>query len=79
MNNRHSVSIGLRGLILILVFMAVIATLCNSAWVAYGVQRDALVHSALEANQAYTAKVASSIGQFLDSAHNRLSYSSKLL
>lgn len=79
MNNRHFVSIGLRGLILILVFMAVIATLCNSAWVAYGVQRDALVHSALEANQAYTAKVASSIGQFLDSAHNRLSYSSKLL
>ena len=46
---------------------------------AYGVQRDALVHSALQANQAYTSKVASSIGQFLSSAHGRLSYSSQLL
>jgi len=79
MNKRHPVSIGLRGLILLLVLLAVLATLCNSLWVAYGVQRDALVHSALQANQAYTSKVASSIGQFLKSAHSRLSYSSRLL
>ncbi|HWD30785.1 MAG TPA: sensor domain-containing diguanylate cyclase [Pseudomonas sp.] len=75
----HPVSIGLRGLILLLVLLAVLATLCNSLWVAYGVQRDALVHSTLQANQAYTSKVASSIGQFLKSAHSRLSYSSQLL
>ncbi|MET3053952.1 sensor domain-containing diguanylate cyclase [Pseudomonas alkylphenolica] len=73
----HSVSVGLRGLILILVLLAVMATLCNSLWVAYGVQRDALVHSALQANQAYTSKVASSIGQFITSAHNRLHFSSQ--
>ncbi len=79
MNKRHPVSIGLRGLILLLVLLAVLATLCNSLWVAYGVQRDALVHSTLQANQAYTSKVASSIGQFLKSAHSRLSYSSQLL
>lgn len=79
MSKLRPLSIGLRGLILLLVLLAVMATLCNSLWVAYGVQRDALVHSALQANQAYTSKVASSIGQFLKSAHSRLSYSSQLL
>ncbi|TDF84422.1 sensor domain-containing diguanylate cyclase [Pseudomonas sp. H9] len=79
MSQSSSVSIGLRGLILILVLLAVLATLCNSLWVAYGVQRDALVHSALQANQAYAAKAASGIEQFLTSAHSRLSYSSQRL
>ncbi|WP_085726284.1 sensor domain-containing diguanylate cyclase [Pseudomonas sp. R37(2017)] len=71
--------IGLRGLILIFVLLAVLATLCNSLFVAYGVQRDALVHSALEANRAYAFKVASSIDGFLRSVHERLSYSSQLI
>ncbi|WP_442113708.1 diguanylate cyclase [Pseudomonas sp. NUPR-001] len=79
MSETRLVSIGLRGLILVLVLMAVLATLCNSLWVAYGVQRDALVHSALQANQAYASKVASGIDQFLKSAHNRLRYSSQRL
>ncbi|MDD2056698.1 sensor domain-containing diguanylate cyclase [Pseudomonas sp. GD03860] len=70
-------SISLRGLILTFVLLAVMATLCNSLWVAYGVQRDALVHSRLEANRAYASKVASSIGQFLSSAHQHLGYSSQ--
>ncbi|MDR0207591.1 MAG: sensor domain-containing diguanylate cyclase [Pseudomonas putida] len=74
-----STFIGLRGLILILVLLAVLATLCNGLFVAYGVQRDALVHSALEANRAYAFKVASSIDEFLRSVHERLDYSSRLL
>lgn len=72
-------SIGLRGLIFIFVLLAVTATLCNSLVVAYGVQRDALVHSALEANRAYAFKVASSIDAFLRSVQERLQYSSQLL
>ena len=72
-------SIGLRGLIFIFVLLAVTATLCNSLVVAYGVQRDALVHSALEANRAYAFKVASSIDAFLRSVQERLKYSSQLL
>ncbi len=68
--------IGLRGLILIFVLLAVLATLCNSLIVAYGVQRDALVHSALQANRAYAFKVASTIDEFLKSIHERLRYSS---
>ncbi len=72
-------SISLRGLMLTFVLLAVMATLCNSLWVAYGVQRDALIHSRLEANRAYASKVASSIGQFLTSAHHHLGYSSHMV
>jgi diguanylate cyclase (GGDEF)-like protein len=79
MNRFDRSPIGLRGLILILVLLAVFATLCNSLIVAYGVQRDALVHSALEANRAYAFKVASSIDEFLFSVHERLLYSSQIL
>jgi diguanylate cyclase (GGDEF)-like protein len=43
------------------------------------VQRDALIHSTLEANGAYAAKVASSIGEFLGAAHSRLTYSANTL
>ncbi|MGE8388559.1 MAG: sensor domain-containing diguanylate cyclase [Pseudomonas sp.] len=71
--------IGLRGLVLGFVLLAVLATLCNSLITAYGVQRDALVHSALEANRAYAFKVASSIDQFLYSVNERLKYSSQRL
>ncbi|MFJ4542874.1 diguanylate cyclase [Pseudomonas sp. NPDC088885] len=71
--------IDLRGLILLFVLLSVVATLCNSLYVAYRVQRDALIHATLEANGAYAAKVASSIGEFLGAAHNHLSYSATVL
>ncbi|MGH8465515.1 MAG: sensor domain-containing diguanylate cyclase, partial [Pseudomonas sp.] len=72
-------SISLRGLILVFVLLAVVATLCNSLFVAYEVQRDALITSALKANRAYAFKVASGIDEFLRSVHERLSYSSEVL
>ncbi len=71
--------IDLRGLILLFVLLSVVATLCNSLYVAYRVQREALINSTLEANGAYAAKVASSIGEFLGAAHNHLSYSATVL
>ncbi len=71
--------VNLRGLILCIVLASVLATLCNSLVVAYRVQRDALIHSTLESNAAYAAKVASSIGEFLRAAHNNLNYSAKIL
>ncbi|MFK8331766.1 diguanylate cyclase [Pseudomonas sp. BJa5] len=79
MSKLGPMSIGLRGLILSFVLLAVLATLCNSLFVAWGVQRDALVHSALEANRAYAFKVASSITAFLTSVHERMSFSSQRL
>lgn len=79
MKRRWPLPIDLRGLILFFVLISVFATLCNSLVVSYRVQRDALVHSALEANAAYAAKVASSIGEFLRSAQRRLKYSAAVL
>lgn len=72
-------SINLRALILIFVLLATLATLGNSLFVAYQVQREALIDSTLEANRAYASKVASSIGEFLRSAQSQLHYSSQKL
>jgi hypothetical protein len=69
----------LRALILFFVLLSVLATLCNSLIVAYRVQRDALIHLTLESNRAYAAKVASSIGAFLQSAQGRVKYSAGVL
>jgi len=72
---RKSYSLDLRALILIFVLLSVLATLANSLYTAYRVQRDALVTHALESNSAYAAKVASSVGAFLRSAQSHLDYS----
>ncbi|MFR0690630.1 diguanylate cyclase [Enterobacterales bacterium AE_CKDN230030158-1A_HGKHYDSX7] len=69
----------LRVLILVFVLLAALATLGNSLYVAYTVQRSALIHSTLEANRAYAAKVASSIDEFIHSAQRNLAYSSGIL
>ncbi|MDN6860710.1 sensor domain-containing diguanylate cyclase [Pseudomonas sp. CAN2814] len=69
----------LRVLILAFVLLAALATLGNSLVVAYNVQRSALIHTTLEANRAYAAKVASSISEFLGSARRNLAYSSGIL
>lgn len=68
----------LRVLILAFVLLAALATLGNSLVVAYNVQRSALIHSTLEANRAYAAKVASSISEFLSSAQRNLAYSAAI-
>lgn len=72
-------SLDLRSLILAFAFLSALATLANCLVVAYGVQRDALIHSTLEANRAYAAKVASSISSFLRAAHQQLEYGAHLM
>lgn len=79
MNRPSFWRLDLRSLMLAFALFAALATLANSLVVAYGVQRDALISETLEANHAYAAKVASSIGAFLTSAHARLGYSAHLL
>lgn len=71
--------INLRGLIFFVVILSVLATLANGLIVAYRIQRDALIQSSLEANSAYAAKVASSIGDFLMAAQSRLKFSARIL
>lgn len=75
MNKPTTRRLDLRFLMLAFAIFSALATLANSLVVAYGVQRDALIHATLEANHAYAAKVASSIGAFLKSAHAHLGYS----
>ena len=65
----------LRSLMLAFALFSSLATLANCLVVAYSAQRDALTHSTLEANSPYAAKVASSVGSFLRSAHQQLDYS----
>ncbi|MNM36080.1 Response regulator PleD [compost metagenome] len=71
--------IGIRGLMLSLLSASVLVTLVTCLVVAYGVLRDALIHSALESHRAYAYKVASGIDAFIDSVHERLQYSSQLI
>ncbi|MFK8328641.1 sensor domain-containing diguanylate cyclase [Pseudomonas sp. BJa5] len=78
MRNRP-LPIDLRGLIFFVVVLSVVATLANGLIVAYRIQRDALIHSTLQANGAYAAKVALSIGDFLNAAQSRLKYSADSL
>lgn len=77
MESRLSSAIDLRRLILLFVLLTTVITAANSLYVAYQVQKLALIHSALESNRVYAAKVASSIGEFLKVAHERLAYSAR--
>jgi len=54
-------TLNLRSLILLFALTATLATLANNLLVTYGIQRQALVQNALEANRAYAAKLAASI------------------
>lgn len=76
---RRRLRLDLRNLVLGMVVLACLATLGNTLFVAYQVQQNALVGFTLHANQAYARKVASSISEFLQSAHSHLHYSARQL
>lgn len=67
--------IDLRKLILLFALLTALVTLANSFYAAYRVQRQVLVDNALEHGRAYSAKVASSIDAFLQTAQQHLAYS----
>lgn len=69
----------LRILILGLALAACIATLLNCVYAAYRVGRQTLIENALESNRAYSARVATSIDEFLRDAQRRLKYSAAQL
>lgn len=71
--------IDLRRLILLLAILSVLITLANSLYASYRVQRQMLIDSTLESNHAYATKLASSVGDFLDSTQQQLAYSAELL
>ncbi|WP_343655023.1 sensor domain-containing diguanylate cyclase [Cupriavidus sp.] len=63
--------IDLRTLILGLTLTACVVTLANCLYAAYRIERQTLVERSLEANRAYSARVASSIDGFLREAQFR--------
>ena len=64
----------LRRLILLLALVSVLLMLINSLYASYRVQRQVLIDQTLQANQAYAAKVATSVSDFLQSAQQQLAY-----
>ncbi len=79
MSSRPVPKCNLRTLILLFSLLASFVTLFNDLYATYRIQREALVRNSLEANRAYAAKVALSIGQNLGADLDRLNYSAKVL
>jgi hypothetical protein len=71
--------INLRHLILWISLLSVVLALMGSLHASYLVQRDLLLRTALELNQAYASKLASVTDVFLTDLRNYLSYSAEML
>ena len=69
----------LRTLILSFALLAALVTVLNSFYVSYQVQRSKLILNALEANQAYAAKLAEGIEETLVENLSRQRYSASVL
>ncbi|VXD04609.1 Diguanylate cyclase (GGDEF) domain-containing protein [Pseudomonas sp. 8Z] len=67
----------LRSLIVILASFIYLITLANSFYASYRVQKQTLIDTTLEANQAYAAKLASSIDIYLRVAQQQLAYNAE--
>ncbi|UXH99985.1 sensor domain-containing diguanylate cyclase [Photobacterium sp. TY1-4] len=71
--------LNLRLLILSLALLSVLITLGNSFCATYQVQRDLLINNTLEANRAYSAKLAKDTDNFFAVAQSQLQYSADLI
>ncbi|TWH77218.1 diguanylate cyclase (GGDEF)-like protein [Azomonas agilis] len=69
----------LRRLIMLLAFLSGIATLSNTFYASYQVQREALIQNTLEANRVYATKLAASIEEYFEAVRQQLGYSAALL
>ncbi|BAQ74967.1 MULTISPECIES: sensor domain-containing diguanylate cyclase [unclassified Pseudomonas] len=79
MPTRPKPKLNLRVLILVFVLFAALATLANSFWVMFKIQKQELIDSALQVNQAYATRIASGVEQVLSSDQKRLEYAAGLL
>lgn len=69
--------LNLRQLILLLTLSTAVLVLANTFYTSYQTQRELLIAQTLEANQAYAAKLASSIEDFLSAAQQQLAFAAK--
>ena len=72
MTTRPKPKLNLRILILIFVLLSAIATLGNSFWVTFKIQKQELIENALEVNKAYASRIARSVEQVLNSDLDKL-------
>lgn len=79
MANGPSPRVTLRTLMVLTALLAILATLFNDLYAIYRIQREVLVRLSLEANRAYAAKVALTIGQSLRDNLDRLAYTSRVI
>ncbi|HEY9321922.1 MAG TPA: sensor domain-containing diguanylate cyclase [Achromobacter sp.] len=71
--------IDLRRLILWISLLSVVLVLAGGLHASYLVQRDLLLHNALEVNRAYASKLASTTDTFLSDVRRYLAYSADVL
>lgn len=69
--------LNLRQLILLLTLSTAVLVLANTFYTSYQTQRELLIAQTLETNQAYAAKLASSIEDFLSAAQQQLAFAAK--
>lgn len=75
----HTRFISLQTLIVFLALLVALITLNNGFYASYKVQSNQLIQQELEANHAYSQKLASAADNFIEAAHDQLAYSSKML
>lgn len=69
----------LRRLVLAVTILTALIMLSTAFYASFRVQRQMLVDNALESNHAYSAKLAESAAEFLDSAQQQLAHSAEIL
>lgn len=69
----------LRRLILLVALVSGLAALLNTFYASYKVQRQLLIDSTLQANEAYARKLANTTEDYLQAARQQLAYSARLL
>lgn len=70
-------TLNLRQLILLLTVSTALLVLANTFYTSYKTQRALLIEQTLETNQAYAAKLASSIDDFIATAQQQLAFAAQ--
>ncbi|MDH1146251.1 PDC sensor domain-containing protein [Pseudomonas mosselii] len=71
--------LNLRIVLLAFAMFSAVATLANTFWVMFNIQKQELVESALDGNRAYATRIADALEGVLSSDLDRLKYSSTVV
>lgn len=71
--------LNLRIVLLVFAMFSAVATLANTFWVMFNIQKQELVERALDGNRAYATRIADALEGVLSSDLDRLKYSSTVV